>query len=103
MFKIIKQQQRPSISVPFYSEINDIYNNEYVSKTFQDKLVKVEQEYSSDNLMLTIQVYWSSRKDVLAYMTDVFCYDNYIIPMIVYDRNNNIKTISIKTEVKDNI
>jgi hypothetical protein len=101
MFKITKQQQRPNIGVPFYIEINDIYNNEYVNKTFQDKLIKVEQEYSDDNLVLTIHVYWSDRKDALSYMTDVFCYNNYIIPMLVYDNNNNIKTISVKTE-KDN-
>jgi hypothetical protein len=103
MFKITKEQKRVNTDVPFYTEINNMYNNEYVNRIFHNKLLKVEQEYTKDKLILSIHTYWNSRKDALDYMTDVFCYDNYIIPMIVYDRNNNINTISIKTEVKDNI
>jgi len=103
MLKIIKTQIRPSIDIPFFYQskfVNPKYG-EHLKTNYLDtgKLIKIERSISDDQLTTTIVMEWKSQKDLLEYMNDEFCIENFLKISTEYEHLHNIVSkMSFDTE-----
>jgi len=100
MYKVIMIQTRPDVNIPFYSEFfkTPAHILDYLKNNHPSTFISSSSDLSIDKFTLTTTTIWSSRKNLLKLMTDLYWYENYNQPKFTYDLENNIKTISMKTE-----
>lgn len=100
MYTVTKTYTRPDANVPFFFEISKLSPEaeDYIAKHYPTTLLKATRTISEDKLTLTAVTVWSSREDLLKFITDPYCHQEAVAPAARYDAKNNI--INTSTIVK---
>lgn len=103
MFRITKTQTRSNTSVPFFHETSNrsAEFRQYFRTNFIEtgKNLSSTRTYSEDQLTCVSVTEWESQEAFQTYITDTYCYVNYILPGQIYDLENQIISDSVTETV----